>query len=179
MLGLSVRLINLVDSSPFDRWIRVRFEGHATARRRVLCGTPQGSPHSGVLYVVYLSGLLLQSDLRFGYADEVGFYAISNSVDTNEQLLSEHLSGVPQWGRENEVDFSPKKMELPRFYILWGKRRKQGGPAVTVDFPDGSAITVTPVPVWEKVITKDQREKWTLPALRWLGVYFDRRITWE
>lgn len=111
-----------------------------------------------------------------GYADNVGFYAISNSVDTNAQLLSEHLSTVLQWGRENKVDFSPKKMEL--LHIV-GKKRNQGNPAVTVDLPDGSALTVMPVPAREKAMIKDQREKWTLPALRWLGVYFDRGMTWE
>ena len=99
-----------------------------------------------------------------------------DSVDTNVQLFSEHLGEVLQWGRENKVDFYPKKMEL--LHIV-GKKRKQGNPAVTVDLPDGSTLTVPPVPIREKVITKDQKEKWTLPALRWLGVYFDRRMTWE
>lgn len=60
-----------------------------------------------------------------------------------------------------------------------GKKRKQGNPAVTVELPDGSDLTVTPVPVREKVMTRDQKERWTLPALRWLGFYFDRGMTWE
>lgn len=93
-LGLSARLINLVDNFLSDRWIRIPFEGHITNKRRVLCGTPQGSPLSRVLYVVYLLELLLQTDLRFGYANDVGFYAISNSIDTNAQLLSKHLKKV-------------------------------------------------------------------------------------
>lgn len=76
-------------------------------------------------------------------------------MDTNAQLLSEHLSIVLQWGRENKVDFSPKTMEL--LHIV-GKKRNQGNPAVTVDLPDGSALTVMPVPAREKAMTKDQRE---------------------
>lgn len=54
----------------FTPWrnIVVRFEGMITDEEEISCGFPQGPPASPILYVLYMTDLLLDDpDLRFGH----------------------------------------------------------------------------------------------------------------
>lgn len=110
-------------------------------------------------------------DRRYLIIEDLGAVQVICMLCT-DSLLTTHLT----WGRENKMDFSPKKMDL--LHIV-GRKQKQGNPAVMMDLPGGSTFTVTSVPVREKVMTRDHKEKWTIMALRWLAIFFDRCITWE
>ncbi|KAG0152633.1 hypothetical protein PDIDSM_1113 [Penicillium digitatum] len=69
--GWPRELLLLVDSFLTGRKARVRLEGSTTPEYDVVCGTPQGSPLSPVLYMLYLAELLnMDQTLRFGYADD-------------------------------------------------------------------------------------------------------------
>lgn len=58
-------------------------------------GTPQGSPLSPVLYMLYLAELLLQdTELRFGYADDVALYRASPSLDENIDALKQDVTNI-------------------------------------------------------------------------------------
>jgi len=73
--GWPVSLLRLVRSFLTNRKVRVRLEDSTTAFFAVACGTPQGSPLSPVLYMLYLAELLNEDPrLRFGYADDICLY---------------------------------------------------------------------------------------------------------
>ncbi|RYP45714.1 hypothetical protein DL768_007978 [Monosporascus sp. mg162] len=162
--GWPLRVLRLADSFLTDRHVRVRLESATTDYERVRCGTPQGSPWSPVLYMLYLAELLQQDPkLRFGYADDICLYRTSNTLEQNARLLAGDVKKVLDWGNANRVAFAPEKCEL--LHIT--RSRSNDNPPVTVtdDFvihpvrePEGSDRT---------------------PALRWLGVWFDRRLTFK
>jgi len=87
--GWPLPLLRLVNSFLSDRKIRVRLEKSTTPYYGVECGTPQGSPLSPVLYMLYLAELLNQdTELMFGYADDINLYRATDLLDRNVELLA-------------------------------------------------------------------------------------------
>ena len=87
--GWPVSLLRLVRSFLTNRKVRVRLEDSTTAFFAVACGTPQGSPLSPVLYMLYLAELLNEDPrLRFGYADDICLYRASRTLEENVRLLA-------------------------------------------------------------------------------------------
>jgi hypothetical protein len=93
--GWPLSLLQLINSFLSDRQLRVRLEKETTENYRAKCGTPQGSPLSSVLYMLYLAELLNQDKtLRFGYADDVCLYRALKTLDENVKLLARDVRGI-------------------------------------------------------------------------------------
>lgn len=70
--GWDIKTLRLIDSFLTDRRVQVRLDGVVTSPIEVDCGTPQGSPWSPIIYLLYLAELLLlRPGLAFGYADDL------------------------------------------------------------------------------------------------------------
>ncbi|TVY89104.1 hypothetical protein LAWI1_G004647 [Lachnellula willkommii] len=95
---------------------------------------------------------------RFGYADDIALLAVSTSLQTNCTLLQKDLQEALDWGIAEGVTFDPKKSELIHF-----TRSPQDPPPATS--PQVSAGTHT---IQEST-----------DPLRWLGVYFDRKLSFK
>jgi hypothetical protein len=75
--------------------VQVRLGKETTLNYPVLCGTPQGSPLSPVLYTLYLAELLNQDRTRcFSYADDVCIYRATYTLDRNVTLLGEDMRAI-------------------------------------------------------------------------------------
>jgi len=93
--GWPMTLLCLVKSFLTNRKVRVRLEDSTTAFFTVACGTPQGSPLSLVLYMLYLAELLNQdSALRFRYTDDICLYRASATLEENVKLLARDVRGI-------------------------------------------------------------------------------------
>ena len=161
--GWPQRALLFVDSFLTERRVQVRLGQVITPSYPVACGTPQGSPLSPVLYTLYLAELLsMDTERRFGYADDVCLYQASHSLDRNVELLAADLRQIRAWGEANKVTFAPEKQEMIHL------TRQQGtyAPPCIVD----EQLTINAI--------SPGREN-TKPALRWLGVWFDRRLTFK
>ena len=153
--GWPLPLLKLVQSFLTDRKVRVRLEKSTTGYHNVECGTPQGSPLSPVLYMLYLAELIDQDRaFRFGYADDICLYRVSNSLDTNVELLSSDVRGILLYGIDNKIFFAPEKLEMIH---LTQKSGHHAPPCVV-----NENLTITPITTAPK-----EGEQ---PALRWLGV---------
>jgi hypothetical protein len=111
--GWPQRIILFVDSFLTDRRVQVRLGQVTTPSYSVACGTPQGSLLSPVLYTLYLAELRsMDTERRFGYADDICLYRASHSLDKNVQLLAADLRQIRSWGVANKVTFAPEKQEM-------------------------------------------------------------------
>ncbi|RAL66698.1 hypothetical protein DID88_006378 [Monilinia fructigena] len=114
--------------------------------------------------MLYLAELLSQdSNIRFGYADDICLYKASTSVDINVASLATEIRNIMHWGTRNKIAFAPEKLEMIHL------TRKNGSRA-----PD---CVVSPDLVIPPITTSPK--KGDQPALRWLGVWFDRRLTFK
>jgi ribonuclease HI len=162
--GWPLPLLRFIDTFLTNRMARVRLEKVTTPSYPVPCGTPQGSPLSPVLFLLYMAELLLQdTKLRFGYADDIALYRASHSLDQNVEQLADDIRGILDWGSANKVAFAPEKLEA----IHITRRHDNAAPPIRVN----NALTIDPITTAEK--------EGMQPALRWLGVYFDRKLTWR
>ena len=162
--GFPLKLLKLVDAFLSDRKVRVRLEKSITPNHNAACGTPQGSPLSPVLYMLYMAELLSQDpDLRFGYADDIGLYRASTSLDRNVELLARDVQNILEWGAENMIAFAPEKLEM----IHLTRKKGDHSPDIIVN----EELTIHPITTAPK--DGDQ------PALRWLGVWFDRKLSFK
>ncbi|RAL64350.1 hypothetical protein DID88_001826 [Monilinia fructigena] len=160
--GWPMKLLRLIGSFLADRKVMVRLEGTYTAESKTQCGTPQGSPLSPILYVLYLAELLNQDrSLRFGYAEDIDIYRASKSVESNVTMLKRDVRQVMRWGAENKVAFAPEKLEM----IHLSRKRNTNAPSIRVT----PKLTITPV-----TAVGDEQ-----PALRWLGVWIDRKLSFK
>src|SRR6201996_9280218 len=162
--GWPLPLLQLVNSFLTNRKVRVRLEKSTTPYYEVECGTPQGSPLSPVLYMLYLAELLAQDpSLRFGYADDICLYRATNSLKHNVRLLASDVRNIMAWGANSKIAFAPEKLEMIHL------TRKSGELAPPCIVNDG--LTITPITTAPK--------KGDQPALRWLGVWFDRKLSFR
>jgi len=162
--GWPLPLLRLVQSFLTDRKVRVRLEKETTEYHDVECGTPQGSPLSPVLYMLYLAELLNQDTaLRFGYADDVCLFRATHTLKENVKLLSRDVAAIIAYGNANKIYFAPEKLEM----IHLTRMRNAQAPPCKVN----NNLTITPITKADKV--GDQ------PALRWLGVWFDRKLRFK
>ncbi|RAL58012.1 hypothetical protein DID88_006739 [Monilinia fructigena] len=131
---------------------------------RLLPHQQTGIPLSPVLYMLYLAELLSQdSNIRFGYADDICLYKASTSVDINVASLATEIRNIMHWGTRNKIAFAPEKLEMIHL------TRKNGSRAP--DCVVSQDLVIPPITTSPK--------KGDQPALRWLGVWFDRRLTFK
>jgi ribonuclease HI len=166
--GWPPNLVQWVSSFATNRLVYIRLDGETGPGTDIQCGLPQGSPVSPILFMLYLAPLFKLADpstsnstsTRYGYADDVALLAISPSLETNSQMLSATLQEALDWGTAEGITFEPAKSELLHF----SRRRLDQDPSIT---PSVSAGPIT---------ASENTER---PYLRWLGVLFDKRLTFK
>ncbi|CCE33119.1 uncharacterized protein CPUR_07042 [Claviceps purpurea 20.1] len=170
--GWPLEVLKLVRSFLSGRRVRARLGTAITGFKDVRCGTPQGSPLSPVLYMLYLAELFaLDSQLRFGYADDVAMYRVGKDLEESSEALKADIRKVLDWGATNKVVFAPDKYEL----IHITSSRTPDNPSIDL----GSQV-ITPIPIrYEEDQNNRASPELRIPALRWLGVWIDRKFTFR
>ena len=165
--GWPVTLLELIRSFLTNRQIRVRLESATTPFHKVACGTPQGSPLSPILYMLYLSTLLSQDTrLRFGYADDICIYRIGRTLSQTTDRIAQDVRDILTWGDTNKIAFAPDKLEL----IHFSRKRNKDNPICKIN----DTLSISPVPLTDSTNRKAQQQ-----ALRWLGIWFDRTLNFK
>ena len=94
---------------------------------------------------------------RFAYADDIALVAISTSLQANCNQLQADLQEALSWGDSVGITFDPKKSELLHFF----RTREDTNTALPGVNAGTHSISEQPGP------------------LRWLGVYFDRKLSFK
>lgn len=158
--GWPHHLVQWVASFTTGRSVRVRLDGSIGPKTEISCGLPQGSPISPILFMLYIAPLLAMGSpkRRFGYADDVALVHISPSLEENSQALSNSIAEALEWGHAEGITFDASKSELIHF------SRRSRDKAISPSVMAGP-LTISENP--------------SKPYLRWLGVLFDRKLTFK
>jgi ribonuclease HI len=137
------------------RSARVRYQDTVTPPSPLQCGLPQGSPVSPILFLLYTEPIyrLGNPQGRFGYADDTAILSIGDTVDETSAMASSSIAEMVRWGAENGVSFDTKKTEVMHF----SRSKLRTAPAVR----------------------HGDVEKYPEPALRWLGIWLDSRLSFR
>ncbi|KAG6997116.1 putative RNA-directed DNA polymerase from transposon BS [Fusarium oxysporum f. sp. conglutinans] len=139
-----------------DRQARVRLEDTVTKTKNIKCGSPQGSPLSPILFILYIADIFLQdTEHRFGYADDICVLRTGRSLEEIVEKLGENLRQILGWGAEHKVKFNPEKCELKHFTRSRDNTHSPEVAAPEFDF------TIPEQPG---------------TAVRWLEDWFDRKL---
>jgi hypothetical protein len=134
-------------------------------------GTPQGSPLSPILSAIYTSRLLdlanrwRHKDLSL-YVDDGAIYAVSVTSSSTTRATLVGYKEVIVWLAWNSLQVNPEKTELMMFTCSGraSKHTRLINTAIKVPDYDTGKITMT--------IT-------TRKPLRFLGIFIDRKLTWQ
>ena len=152
--GVNHYLISWVWSFLTGRTCRLLFQGSPRIFSPVSVGTPQGSPVSPLLFVIYVAPLHIPLDrgLVLSYVDDFSLNVSSPSYRTNSRALQAVFGRIRAIAQSRKVDFSVPKTEL----IHWRAPRQQDPPG-----------THRPPPV-----ALDGQMFHPSEKLRWLGYWF-------
>ena len=151
MFGLNETLICWIGSSFSDRSIAVRVNGFLSNLHSINAGVPQGSVISPVLFILFINNLLTSTSSSIHSLADDTFLSSSFSFNPNDHaftdiqlhrnisasLLSNDLTVIEKWGKDNLVLFNQSKTKQAAI----SRKRNQNFPAVFMngDEPDTSA----------------------------------------
>ncbi|CCU81843.1 endonuclease/reverse transcriptase [Blumeria hordei DH14] len=142
--------------------IQIRLDGELGPLQSINCGLPQGSPASSILFMLYISPLFKLGNVsrRSGYADNVTILETQKSLYNNCISLKKALKEALEWGIKEGITFDPAKVELQ--HLSRKRADKNLGNTSSVKHSNFSVS-----------------EKKSRPYIRWLGVYFDKTLSFE
>jgi ribonuclease HI len=163
-LGFSSKMCQWVTAFLTNRIVHVKVDGVVTnpiELRKV--GVPQGSPLSPILAALYTSPTLNMCHQRPGtalsyYVDDGLIIAVSPSLETNCQMLSEAHAAVAGSLMAAGLPTDPQKNELIHFAHRWPEHP----PSALIKDNAGQPLRVLP----QKVV-------------RWLGFYLDHNLNFK
>ena len=166
--GVNHYLFSWVRSVLTRRSCRLLFQGSTRIFSPVSVGTPQGSPVSPLLFVIYGSPLHipLGRGLVFSYFDDFSLTVSSPSYRTNSRALQAPFGHIRAIAHSRKVDFSAPKTEL-----IHGRTPMQRDPPGTPRPP--------PVPLDCQIFHRSEKLRW---LAYWLvpnlasSAHFSRRL---
>ncbi|KID94541.1 reverse transcriptase, partial [Metarhizium majus ARSEF 297] len=151
--GWPLPLVKWAASFMSNRAARVRYQDITTEYAPLLCGLPQGSPASPILFLLYTKPIYkLGFQLgRLSYADNTAILKTGRTLRETAKLATADVRELISWGAANSITFDPEKTEVMHF----SHKKDDTSPSVT-----HGGITKIPA-----------------EAIHWLGIWLDKKLT--
>ena len=151
-LQLPANLLAWVRCFLAGRNVQLAFEGKIH-RPVEITGLPQGSPISPILFLIYVRNIVADRAFQLSYIDDFSISVSSTSAAKNCRALETIVQGLFQKAEAHEAQFDPGKTEL----IHFSPSRTPIEEGLTI-----AGLAVSPSPI-----------------VKWLGIHFDSRLTFE
>jgi hypothetical protein len=169
-LGFVPETCRWVSSFLKDRSVRLCFNSYTSKDIELEMGTPQGSPISPVLSIIYTSPLLHLAkcwmDASFMmYVDDGNLYAQAPTYQLLEQKIQSYYEECHAWCIKAGLTIEPEKTEIIFFSCM------QPNPAL-----HGTRPTTVYLPSWE------QNMYYTVTVsnhVHYLRIHFDHKLSWD
>ena len=164
-LGFATELVSWCKSFLKDQTVRLKFNGQTSDPFDFEVGTPQGSPVSPVLSIIYTSPLLHKmrkwerSTLGM-YIDDGAIFACGQEWKQIEDTMRKGYSECAEWLTRAGLNIEPDKTEL----LFFRKRGEKSDPPPYTHLPNYASQTYYRVP--------------TAKTICYLGFFFDSRLSW-
>ena len=164
-LGFAPELVSWCRSFLNDRTVRLKFNGQTSDPFDFEVGSPQGSPVSPVLSIIYTSPLLhkmrtwTNSSLGM-YIDDGVIFACGHDWKDITTTMHEGYDICAEWLTRAGLKIEPDKTEL----LFFKKRGEKTPTPPHIHLPNHALNTYYRVP--------------TTSTLRYLGFFFDERLNW-
>ncbi|CAF1451019.1 unnamed protein product [Adineta steineri] len=156
---ISVYFIRWIISFLCRRTAQIELENQLSYSFEIKSGTPQGSPLSPLLYILFTSDSMnsIPSQVDYGlFADDTAIFTSSNTTSRVRDRLQESIDQFVQWCHSWKLVIQPTKTELIHFSPH--PRKKYSNP------------------IHLKVSNIDIRPQ---TSARYLGIIFDKQLRWQ
>lgn len=113
-------LTRMVESFLRKRLVYGTADGHASRTFELVCGVPQGSPLSPILFLIFINPLLvrlnkIKGNTAQGYADDSVSFTVNAKPEQYVVVLNKSAQVTSDWSKDYSMDINPDKTELIHF----------------------------------------------------------------